>query len=181
MPGAKPGAGGAVNPAVTKGVGKQGNPLTSAYITAFKKWSDAKLATRESNTGETITMQTVKTEVPEIARGLNTALSNIYNTRQDPQANTQAVTAYLSQAIQAIQQVAAKKRSENPKSAARGATKSAPGQMDTETEKMARAMNLSQVNLNKMKQVLDAAGEKVTSGTGSKTLDNLLVASGLLK
>jgi ATP/ADP translocase len=53
--------------------------------------------------------------------------------------------------------------------------------MDTETEKMARSMNLSQVNLNKMKQVIDGLGEKVTSSTGSPTLDNLLVASGLLK
>jgi hypothetical protein len=59
LPGAKPAAGGAVDPKVTAGVGKQGNPLSSAYITAFKKWADAKLATRESNTGETLTMKTV--------------------------------------------------------------------------------------------------------------------------
>ena len=181
LPGAKPTAGGAVNPNVTKSVGKQGNPLTSAYITKFKQWSDGKLATRESNTGEEINMDVVKKEMPELDRALNTALTQVYATRQDPQANQQAVTAYLSQALSAIQKVATKKRQENPRSAARGSTKSVPGHMDTETEKMARSMNLSQVNLNKMKQVIDGLGEKVTSSTGSPTLDNLLVASGLLK
>lgn len=181
LPGAKPQAGSPVDPKVNKGVGRQGNPLTSAYITAFKKWSDAKLATRESNTGETITMQSVTKEFPEIARGLNQSLVNIYNTRQDPKANEQAVTAYLTQAVTAIQKVAAQTRQENPKSSARSGTKSIPGQMDPQTAKLADAMGLAQKNLNLMKQVVDSQNEKVTSGTGSKTIDNLLVASGLLK
>ena len=181
LPGAKPQAGGAVDPRVTKSVGKQGNPLTSAYITKFKDWSDSKLSTRESNTGQTINMDVVRKEMPELDRALNTALTQVYNTRQDANANQQAVTAYLSQALSATQKVAAKIRQDNPKSAARGNAKSAPGQMDPNTAKLASAMGLAQTNLNKMKQVIDSQAEKVTQGTGSPTIDNLLVAAGLLK
>jgi hypothetical protein len=178
LPGTKPATGGAVNPAVTKGVGKQGNPLTSAYITAFKKWAESKLSTRESNTGQEIGLEDIP---PELTRTLNTALTAVYNSRQDPKANAQAVTSYLTQATQAIQQVATKLRSENPKSTARASTKSMPGEMDPQTAKLASAMGLAQTNLNKMKQVVDSQSEKVLQGTGSPTIDNLLVAAGLLK
>ena len=181
LPGAKPAPGNAVDPKVTKSVGKQGNPLTSAYITKFKQWSDGKLSTRESNTGEEINMDMVRKEMPELDRALNTALSQVYNTRRDPDANQQAVTAYLSQALSATQKIASKKRQENPKSQSRSNTNSAPGQMDPQTAKLASAMGLAQTNLHKMKQVIDSQSEKVTQGTGSPTIDNLLVAAGLLK
>jgi hypothetical protein len=87
----------------------------------------------------------------------------------------------LTQAVSAIQQLAAKRRQENPASSARASTKSAPGQMDPQTAKLASAMGLAQANLNKMKQVVDSQSEKVMQGTGSPTIDNLLVAAGLLK
>ena len=181
LPGTKLAPGNAVDPRVTKSVGRQGNPLTSAYITKFKQWSDGKLSTRETNTGQTINMDVVRKEMPELDRVLNTALTQVYNTRKDPSANQQAVTAYLSQALGATQKVAAKIRQSNPKSAARDNAKSMPGQMDPNTAKLASAMGLAQANLNKMKQVVDSQSEKVTQGTGSPTIDNLLVAAGLLK
>ena len=181
LPGAKLAPGNDVDPKVTASVGKQGNPLTSAYVTKFKQWANGKLSTRESNTGQTINMDMVRKEMPELDRALNTALTQVFNTRRDPNANQQAVTAYLSQALSATQKVAAKIRQDNPKSAARANTKSAPGQMDPNTAKLASAMGLAQTNLNKMKQVIDSQSEKVTQGTGSPTIDNLLVAAGLLR
>ena len=184
LPGAKPQPGAPVDPklsAVPKPIAIATAQRNSSYAKYFEKWVADKTSTRESNSGKTVNLATVKQELPDLAKQLNTALTNVAKTKNNPDANQQAVTNYLTMAVQGIQQVASKYRRENPKSLYTVGKSSAPGQMDPQTAKMASAMNLSQQNLNKMKQVIDAQGEKVTQGTGSETIDNLLIAAGLLK
>jgi hypothetical protein len=53
--------------------------------------------------------------------------------------------------------------------------------MDPETEQLASAMGITNDNLRKMKSIVANAGETVRQGTGSNTIDNMLIAAGLLK
>jgi hypothetical protein len=103
-------------------------------------------------------------------------LSNIYNTRQDSKANVQAVTAYLTQAVSAIQQVAAKKRDETrANDPTAGAGTARPGYADPRVgQDLASQLKL---DLGAFKQAL---GKEVVRPTGSPKLDGLLKAAGVI-
>lgn len=117
LPGAKPPAGNPVDPKLTTSVGKQGDPRTSMYSQAFKKWANERLATRERTTGKTIDLEYLLQAIPGFGRKLDQLLTQVYNTRNDATTNTQAVTAYLDTAMKGIQQVAKEMRTTGQASA----------------------------------------------------------------
>lgn len=156
------------------------------YKQAFERWANDQLTTHERNSGETLNLATVKAE-PGYAAQLKTALDAVVNSRADNAANQEAVKNYLVLAMKGLQQIAARKRAENPRGFYSGggrssvAKRSVPGRMDPETEQMAAAMGITYDNLKKMRSIVQNNDERVDQGTGSKTIDNMLVASGLLR
>jgi hypothetical protein len=154
------------------------------YAQAFERWANEQLTTTERNSGKEISLNTAKQDYPELASQLVTALNSVTTSRADATANQEAVKNYLVTAMKGIQRVAARLRAENPKDIARSGVRrvrSVPGQMDPETEQMASAMGITNDNLKKMKSIVANAGETVRQGTGSNTIDNMLIAAGLLK
>jgi hypothetical protein len=154
------------------------------YAQAFERWANEKLSTKERNSGKEINLNIVKQDYPELVSQLATALNAVTTSRADATANQEAVKNYLVTAMKGIQRVAARLRAENPRDVARSGVRrvrSVPGQMDPETEQMASAMGITNDNLQKMKSIVANAGETVRQGTGSNTIDNMLIAAGLLK
>lgn len=143
------------------------------YIKQFKAWASKKLATKETNTGTLIDMATVAKEIPELDGQLNTALTAVYNTRQDPAANQQAVVGYLTQAIKGVQQVAAKIRAENPQATA--SDSSSGGFADPRVgEQLAGQLRLD------LAAFKNALGKDAVRPTGNPKLDGLLKAAGVI-
>jgi hypothetical protein len=154
------------------------------YARAFERWANEQLTTTERNSGKEINLNTAKQDYPELVSQLATALNAVTTSRADATANQEAVKNYLVTAMKGIQRVAARLRAENPRDVARSGVRrvrSVPGQMDPETEQMASAMGITNDNLQKMKSIVANAGETVRQGTGSNTIDNMLIAAGLLK
>jgi hypothetical protein len=156
------------------------------YAQAFERWANEQLATKERNSGKEINLNTVKHDYPELVSQLATALKAVITSRADATANQEAVKNYLVTAMKGLQRVAARLRAENPRSfysggGRVGGARSVPGRMDSETEQLAAAMGITNDNLKKMKSIVQNAGETVRQGTGSNTIDNMLIAAGLLK
>jgi hypothetical protein len=156
------------------------------YAQAFERWANEKLSTKERNSGKEINLNIVKSDYPEYVAQLKTALDTVISSRANDTANQEAVKNYLVTAMKGIQRVAARLRAENPRSFYSGggrstAVRSVPGRMDPETEQMAAAMGITNDNLKKMKSIVANAGETVRQGTGSGTIDNMLIAAGLLR
>jgi hypothetical protein len=156
------------------------------YSQAFERWANEQLATKERNSGKEINLNTAKHDYPELVSQLATALKAVTTSRADATANQEAVKNYLVAAMKGIQRVAARLRAENPRSFSSGGgrvagARSVPGRMDPETEQMAAAMGITNDNLKKMKSIVANAGETVRQGTGSDTIDNMLIAAGLLR
>jgi len=179
---ATPQAATAVNPRAKATVGKRGNPLTSAYITKFKEWVNQKLTTRETNTGETITLTTVLDRLPDLGRPINQSLTTVYNTRNDPTQNQAAVENFLMTAATGFQQTAALIRKENPDAVAKAATSTAKKRIsaDPQTERVVQAMGMADSGLDTLADIVKTRGERVTNKTGSNTIDRLLTAAGLI-
>jgi hypothetical protein len=53
--------------------------------------------------------------------------------------------------------------------------------MDTSTAQVAKAMDISQANLDRIKSVLTSINDLPKQKTGSNTLDNMFAAGGMLK
>jgi hypothetical protein len=156
------------------------------YAQAFERWANEQLTTKERNSGKEINLNTAKHDYPELVSQLATALKAVTTSRADATANQEAVKNYLVTAMKGIQRVAARLRAENPRSFSSGGgrtsgARSVPGRMDPETEQMAAAMGITNDNLKKMKSIVANAGETVRQGTGSDTIDNMLIAAGLLR
>jgi Tfp pilus assembly protein FimV len=85
----------------------------NAYRKAFVDWATQQLATRETQTGQSIGLKDVMA-LPDKSQALSTALSQLVNSRQDPGALDQAVQSYLMTAIMGIQQISREIRAKNP-------------------------------------------------------------------
>jgi len=85
----------------------------NAYRKAFVDWATQQLATRETQTGQSIGLKDVMA-LPDKSQVLSTALSQLVNSRQDPGALDQAVQSYLMTAIMGIQQISREIRAKNP-------------------------------------------------------------------
>ena len=93
------------------------NPLETTYSKAFQKWASDKLTTKERTTNQTIDVNYLFQHIPSSKRTLDQLTATVYNTRKDPNANTQAVTNYMTTAMKFIQQVASEIRKTAPVSA----------------------------------------------------------------
>ena len=80
-------------------------PAADQYRTAFIQWSDGQLATRVRETGETVTMDAVQQQFPDLATELKSALDKIVASRGTPQ-QAQAVEYYVELAVAGVQAVA---------------------------------------------------------------------------
>jgi hypothetical protein len=117
LPGDKPAPGGRVDPKVTAPVPTATapkNPLATAYSKAFQKWASDKLTTKERTTNQNIDLNYLFQHIPSSKRTLDQLTATVYNTRKDPNANTQAVTNYMTTAMKFIQQVASEIRKTAP-------------------------------------------------------------------
>ena len=85
----------------------------NAYRKAFVDWATQQLVTRETQTGQSIGLTDVMA-LPDKGQALSTALSQLVNSRQDPDALDQAVQSYLMTAIMGIQQISREIRAKNP-------------------------------------------------------------------
>ena len=149
----------------------------NAYIQHFKTWSDGKLATKESNTGIAINMDTVKKQFPEMARQLDAALKAVAASSADPKANQQAVTSYLSMALKGVQQAAASIRNDpvNKSKMAAGGAAGGSGFADPRVgNDLAGKLNL---DLGAFK---NAMGRQPVRPTNNPQVDGLLKAAGLI-
>jgi hypothetical protein len=157
------------------------------YSRAFERWANEKLSTKERNSGKEINVNTVKSDYPEYVAQLKTALDAVISSRANDTANQEAVKNYFVLAMKGIQQVAARLRAENPRAYYSGggrtssSARSVPGRMDSETEQLAAAMGITSDNLKKMRSVVTNAGQTVRQRTGADTIDNMLIAAGLLR
>jgi hypothetical protein len=158
------------------------------YARTFERWANEQLATKERNSGKEINLNTVKSDYPEYVAQLKTALDAVISSRANDAANQDAVSKYLVLAMKGIQQVAARLRAENPRAYYGGgggrtssSARSVPGRMDSETEQLAAAMGITSDNLKKMRSVVTNAGQTVSQRTGADTIDNMLIAAGLLR
>jgi hypothetical protein len=86
---------------------------SNAYRKAFVDWATQQLATRETQTGQSIGLTDVMA-LPDKSQALSSALSQLVNSRQDPEALDQAVQSYLMTAIMGIQQISREIRAKNP-------------------------------------------------------------------
>ena len=80
-------------------------PAADQYRTAFIQWSNGQLATRVRDTGETVTMDAVQQQFPDLATELKSALDQIVASRGTPQ-QAQAVEYYVELAVAGVQAVA---------------------------------------------------------------------------
>jgi hypothetical protein len=80
-------------------------PAADQYRTAFIQWSNGQLATRVRETGETVTMDAVQQQFPDLATELKSALDKIVASRGTPQ-QAQAVEYYVELAVAGVQAVA---------------------------------------------------------------------------
>jgi hypothetical protein len=69
---------------------------------AFVDWSDKQLATRVPETGDTVTMDVVRQEFPDLDLELNSALTNIAQTQGTP-AQATAIEKYIKLATAGVQ------------------------------------------------------------------------------
>ena len=98
-----------VNPATTN------KPTPTDYAGKFKAWVDKKLASRVTNTTDTVDMNQVRTDIPDLATKLDAALKQVALTQNTPQ-NTVAIQEYLKLALAGTQAVAQYKRGESIRS-----------------------------------------------------------------
>jgi hypothetical protein len=196
LPGAKPQAGGAVKPSVTAPLPKYvadkaqrqqqqkiaTGQLSSQYAKSFQNWVNQRLSTRETNTGQTITLSTVLKRVPGIDQQLKTALQSVYTSRNDPAKLQAATEKYLTTAATGFQQAAAQVRQENPDAVAKSVTSKSKKRVeaDPQTERIMQAIGMADSGLDTLADIVQQKGEKVTNKTGSNTIDRLLTAAGLI-
>lgn len=93
---------------------QEASPNSGYYLKTFSNWANQKLATPERTTGRQIDLDYLYQQIPSAKRTLDQLTKEVYNTRKDPQANTQAVTNYMTTAMKLIQQVAAEIRKTAP-------------------------------------------------------------------
>lgn len=77
-------------------------PASNQYKNAFIKWSDTQMASRVPETGDTVTMDQVRSKFPDLDTKLSQALNQIIQTQGTPQ-QTQAVEEYTKLAVAGIQ------------------------------------------------------------------------------
>ena len=85
-------------------------PAPTDYAGKFQQWSDEKLATKVDGTfNQFVTMDDVRTAIPDLKRDLDSALVQITNTQGTPQ-HTEAIQKYLELASAGVQAVGQQKR-----------------------------------------------------------------------
>lgn len=98
----------------SQGTLKEASPSSGYYLKTFRNWADQKLTTAERTTGKSINLEYLYQHIPSSKRTLDQLTNQVYNTRKDPEANTEAVTNYMATAMKFIQQAAAELRKTAP-------------------------------------------------------------------
>jgi hypothetical protein len=120
-------------------------------------------------------MQQLKSN-PNWAQQFSQAESEVVNTVNDSQRNSQAVKAYLTLAV------AAARAAQQGASAPAGRPTGTSGINDPQAAALARALGINATDLTKLNAYIQRQGETVNpKGTGSESLDALLRAARLLR
>jgi predicted TPR repeat methyltransferase len=121
-------------------------------------------------------MQQLKNN-PNWAQQFAQAESEVVNTANDLQRNSQAVKAYLTLAV-----AAARAAQQNDGAAPAGRSTSTSGINDPAAGALARTLGIDATDLTKLNAYIRRQGETVNpKGTGSESLDALLRAARLLR
>jgi hypothetical protein len=116
LPGGVAPAGNPVDPSVTA-MPKQFQQNTAMRkgnrARKFLSWSDGKLAATIPGTRQTLNMDMVRKD-PTTGQQLNSALTKVVKTENDPTANAAAVEEYLTIAVQGIQKLSAQLKQQDP-------------------------------------------------------------------
>jgi hypothetical protein len=148
-------------------------PDPDAYRAAFVSWADGVVERTIRQTG---VMQQLKNN-PNWAQQFAQAESEVVNTVNDSQRNSQAVKAYLTLAV-----AAARAAQQNDGAAPAGRSTSTSGINDPAGAALARTLGIDATDLTKLNAYIRRQGETVNpKGTGSESLDALLRAARLLR
>ena len=127
-------------PTPTTGPGQS----STNYAGKFKAWVDKKLASRVTNTIDTVDMNQVRTDIPDLATKLDAALKQVALTQNTPQ-NTVAIQEYLKLALAGTQAVAQYKRGES----IRGRTGTATNELGVTNQQLRGLKALAQTPAGK--------------------------------
>jgi len=119
-------------------------PAPTDYAGKFKAWVDKKLASRVTNTTDTVDMNQVRTDIPDLATKLDAALKQVASTQNTPQ-NTVAIQEYLKLALAGTQAVAQYKRGES----IRGRTGTATNELGVTAQQLRGLRALAQTPAGK--------------------------------
>lgn len=114
------------------------------YAGKFKAWVDKKLTSRVTNTIDTVDMNQVRTDIPDLASKLDAALKQVALTQNTPQ-NTVAIQEYLKLALAGTQAVAQYKRGES----IRGRTGTATNELGVTNQQLRGLKALAQTPAGK--------------------------------
>jgi hypothetical protein len=79
-------------------------PAAEQYKQAFLQWSDKQMASRVPETGDTVTMNDVRSKFPDLDTKLSQALDQVVQTQNTPN-QTQAIENYIKLAVAGVQAV----------------------------------------------------------------------------
>jgi hypothetical protein len=119
-------------------------PAPADYAGKFKAWVDKKLASRVTSTTDTVDMNQVRADIPDLATKLDAALKQVASTQNTPQ-NTVAIQEYLKLALAGTQAVAQYKRGES----IRGRTGTATNELGVTAQQLRGLRALAQTPAGK--------------------------------
>lgn len=146
-------------------------PAADQYQTAFVKWSDSQLASRDPVTYQAITMQDVR-RLPGLATELDRALQAVVSARDTPQS-VATVTQYLELAVAGVQARSQQLKNKAPQVSV-DATSAADQNLGTVQQTLAKVG----VNPRALATFASNSKQKAVVTTGNAEADALLKQAG---
>jgi hypothetical protein len=160
--------GGIVIPAGAKTAGPTDD---AAYDKKFVSWANQKLASKESNTGTGIDLNTVMKD-PATAADLRSSLKSVVASKDNLQTLKQTVTDFFVKAMKGMQKAAQN---------IRGTAPAEPGAGQADAVELNKGQQLAKglgLDLAKLRQL---AGIEPTRATGNPAIDSILTAAGVIR